>query len=118
MSALDFSSCRSDHMSGVWIHMAATSSTMQTWHLDLATPRLTCPSSFTCALPTCLAQTALRAVNKPNKDGWSAKPPGTSDGSEDTHEHYVVYQDHVSVYLSTPSTVTSDSLASPLFPLQ
>ena len=67
VSALGFSSCRSDHMSGVWIHMAATSSTMQTWHLDHATPRLTFPSSFTCAPPNYLAPTALRAVNKPNK---------------------------------------------------
>ena len=40
VSARGFSSCRSDHMSGVWIYMAAISSTMQTWHLDLTTPWL------------------------------------------------------------------------------
>ena len=30
-------------MSGVWIHMAATSSTMQIWRLDPVTPQLTFP---------------------------------------------------------------------------
>ena len=104
-------------MSGVWIHMAATSSTMQSWHLELATPLLTFPSSSTCAPPTCRAQTALRAVNKPNKDGLNAKPPGTSDGSEGAHEHDVVYPYHVSTYFSTSSAVTSESLVGQLFPL-
>ena len=52
-----------------------------------------------------------------NKDGLNAKPPGTSDGSGDAHEHDVVYQDLLSAYLSTPSTVTSESLVGPLCPL-
>ena len=34
--------------------LAATSSTMQIWRLDLETPRLTSPFSFTSAPPTCL----------------------------------------------------------------
>ena len=103
-------------MSGVWIHMAATSSTMQLWHLDLATPWLTFPSSFTCAPPTCPTLTASRAVNKHKKDDLNRKPPGTSDGSGDVDDRDVVYEDHVSAYLTTPSTVTSKSLAGPLFP--
>ena len=109
MSARGFSSCRSGHMSGVWIHMAAISSTMQTWHLDLTTPRLAYPFSFTCAPPTCRAPTT-----SPNKDDLNAKPPGTSDGSGDADEHDVVHQDHVS---ATPSTVTNESLAGPLSPI-
>ena len=91
VSARGFSSCQSDHTSGVWIHMAAINST----HLDLATPRLTFPSSFNCAPPTCQAPTASHAVNKPNKDDLNAKPPGMSDGSGDVDEHNVVYQGHV-----------------------
>ena len=91
VSALGFSSYRSDHMSAVWIHMAATSSTMQTWRMDPETPMLTSPFSSTSAPPTCWAPTALRAVNKLNKDGLNVKPPDLSDGRDDVDERGVVY---------------------------
>ena len=55
--------------------------------------------------------------SQPNEDDLNAKPPGTIYGSGDAHEHDVVYQDHVSAYFFTPSTVTSESSAGPLFPL-
>ena len=106
VSALGSSSCRSDHMGGVWIHMAATSTTMQIWRLDPETPRLTSQFSSTSAPPTCLAPTAPRAVNKLNKDCWNVKLPGLSDGRGDVNERDDFYHDHVSAFLATPSTVT------------
>ena len=41
VSALGFSSCQSVHMTGVWIHMAATSLTTQRLALDPVTKPLT-----------------------------------------------------------------------------
>ena len=55
-------------MDGVLIPMAVTNSTTQILHLGPETPRTTFPSSFTCAPPTSLAPTALRAVNKLNNN--------------------------------------------------
>ena len=109
--------CPNARMNGVWIHTAATNSTMQIWRLHPETPRLTSPFSFTSAPPTCLAPTALRAVNTVRKDGLSVKPPDLSHGSDDVDERDVVYHEHVSAFLPTPSTVTSESSARLLFPL-
>ena len=90
---------------------------VQQCRFGIWTPRLLgSPSSSTFAPPTCLVQTVSRAVNEPNKEGLNAKPPGLSDGRGDVDERDVVDQDHVSAYLPTPSTVTSESLAQPLFP--
>ena len=116
VSALGFSSCPSVHATGVWNHVAATSSTMQIWRLDPETPRLTSPFSFTSAPPICLAPTASRAVNKLSKEGLSAKSTDKSEGRDDVDDRDVVYQDLVSAFFPTPSTVTSESLARILFP--
>ena len=69
VSALGFSSCPSAHMSGVWIHMAATNTITLHLALDPVTKQLTflCFSIF--APPTYLAPTASRAVNMHNKEG-------------------------------------------------
>ena len=116
VSARGFSSCRSDHMSGVWIHMAAASSIMQTLQWGPRDTTAHIPIFLHLRTTNLSAPTALRAVNKPNKGVWNAKPPGTSDGSGDVDERDVVRQDHVSANLPTPSAVTSESLAGQLFP--
>ena len=93
------------------------SSTMQIWRSDPETPRLISPSSSSSAAPTCLAPTALRAANKLSKDGLSTKSTDRSEGRDDVDERDVVYHDHVSAFLPTPSTLTNESLVRLLFPL-
>ena len=74
-SALGFSSCPSDHMSGVWIHTAATCSAMRIWHLGPVTPRPTFLFFYIYAPPTSRALTVSRASNKPSRNAWNAKLP-------------------------------------------
>ena len=72
MSVLGFSSCQSVHMTGVWVHTAATN----TITLHLALDPVIKPLTFLCfstfAPPTYLAPPASCAVNMRNKEGLSA----------------------------------------------
>ena len=68
VSALGFSSCPSAHMSGVWIHMDATSTIPQRWASDLVINPLTSLCSYISAPLTCLAPTASCAANMHNKE--------------------------------------------------
>ena len=70
-----FSSCRSAHMSGVWIHMAVASSVMRIWRLVPVTPLLTYLFFFICALPISRAPTASPAA----RGAWIAKQPSMND---------------------------------------
>ena len=72
VSALGFSSCQSVHMSGVWIHTAATNSVTPHLALDPVTNPLTVLCFSTVAPPTCLAPIASCAVSKRNKEVLSA----------------------------------------------
>ena len=72
VSARGFSSCPSVHMSGVWIHMAATSTITPRLALDPVTKQLTFLCFSISAPPTCLAPRASCAANKRNKEDLSA----------------------------------------------
>ena len=67
VSALGSSSCPSAHMSGVWIHMAATSLTMQRLALDLGINLLIFRSSFTFAIPIFPDPAVSCVVSKHNR---------------------------------------------------
>ena len=69
VSALGSSSCPSDRMSGVWIHMAATGLTMQRLTLD---PEIK-PLTFLCSC----------AMSKRSKEGLSADITNTSVCGDD-----------------------------------
>ena len=77
-SALGFSSCQSVHMSGAWIHTAATNVTTQLSASDLVIKPFTFLCSYISAPPTCPAPTASCAVNMRNKEGLSADITNTS----------------------------------------
>ena len=77
-SAPGFSSCRSAHMNGVWIHLLAMSSTMQIWRLSHVTQLPTFLSFFICAPPISRALTASRAANNLCNGAWNVKPPSRS----------------------------------------
>ena len=94
---------------------AATSTTTPSLASDPVTTQLTFLFSSISEPPTYLAPTASRAVNMRNKDGLSANSPDRSEGRDDVVERDVVYQDHVSAHLSTPSAVASESLVGQLF---
>ena len=72
VSALGFSSCQSVHVSGAWIHTAATNSITLHLALDPVTKPLTFLCFSTFAPPTYLALTASCAVSKRNKEGSRA----------------------------------------------
>ena len=72
VSALGSSSCPSAHMNGVWIHMAATSLTMQRLALDPGIILLTSLCSSTFATPIFLDPAVFCAVSKHNKGGMIA----------------------------------------------
>ena len=72
VSAMGSSLCQSAHMSGVWIHMAATSLTMQRCASDLVINPLTSLCSYISVPPTCLAPTASCGANMHNKEEWNA----------------------------------------------
>ena len=114
VSALGSSLCRSAHMSGVWIHMAATSLTTQRWASDLVIKPLTFLCSYISAPLTFLAPTASCATNMHNKEGWNASITNMTVREEDVHDRDPVSQSHVSAFLFTPSAVTCESLASQL----
>ena len=86
VSALGSSSCPSAHMSGLWIHMAATSLTMQRWASDFVINPLTCLCSYISVPPTCLAPTASCAANVHNKEEWNAGITNMTVRGEDVHD--------------------------------
>ena len=98
MSALVFSSCQSVHMSGVWIHMAATSLTTLHLALDLVINPLTSLCSYTSAPPICVVPAASCVVSKPNKEGLSTDITNTSVCEDDTLDCDVAHQSHVSAF--------------------
>ena len=71
-SVLVSSSCPCAHMNGVWIHMAATSLTMQRLALDLGINLLTSLCFSTFATPIFLDPAVLCAESKHNKEGMIA----------------------------------------------
>ena len=111
MSGLGFSSCQSAHMSGVWIHMAATSLTTQRWASDLVINPLTSLCSYISVPPTCLAPIASCAANMHNKEEWNAGITNMTVREEDVHDHDPVRRGHVSSFLFTPSAVARESFA-------
>ena len=72
LGELDESSCPSAHMNGVWIHMAATSLTMQHLALDLGINLLTSLCSSIFAIPIFLDPAVSCAVSMYNKEDLSA----------------------------------------------
>ena len=114
VSALGSSSCSSAHTSGVWIHMAAASSTMQRWASDLVINPLTSLCSYISVPPTYLAPTASCATNMHNKEEWNAGTTNMTVREEDVHDRDPVRQGHVSAFLFTPSAVARESFASQL----
>ena len=96
-------------MSGVLIHMAATSSTMQIWRLYPETPRLT--SRFPPPPLICLVPTTSCGANTHNKEEWNAGNTNMTVREEDVHDRHPVRQGHVSAFPFTPSAVARESLA-------
>ena len=78
VNVLVSSSCPSAHMNGVWIHMAATSLTMQRLALDLGINLLTSLCFSTFATPIYLDTAVLCAVSKLNKEGMIANTTNLS----------------------------------------
>ena len=86
VSALCSSSCPSAHMSGVWVHMAATSLTMQRLASDLLINPLTSLCSHISAPPICLALPASCAANMHNKEERNAGITNMTVREEDVHD--------------------------------
>ena len=101
-------------MNGVWIHMADASVITQRLASDLVTKPLTFLCSCIFVPLTYLTPTASCAANMHDKEGWNAGITNTTVCEDDVHERDPAYQSHMSVYLFTPSAVTSESLASQL----
>ena len=101
-------------MSGVWIHMAATSMIMQRLTSDLVTNPLTFPCFYIFVPLTYLAPTASCAANMHNKEGWNAGITDMTVREEDVHDRHPVCQGHVSAFPFTPFTIVSESFASQL----
>ena len=113
VSALGCSLCLSAHMSGVWIHMAATSLTMQRLASEIVINPLTSLRSYISVPPTCLVPPASCAANMHNKEG-NAGITNLTVREEDVHDCDLVRQGHVSAFLFTPSAVARESFASQL----
>ena len=92
VSALVSSSCPSAHMNGVWIHMAATSLTMQRLALDLGINLLTSLCSSTFATPIFPDPAVSCAVSKHNKEGLTTNITNLSVRRNDAHDHAPVHQ--------------------------
>ena len=112
VSALGSSLCRSAHMSGVWIHMAAACLTTQRWAPDLVINPLTSLCSYISVPLTCLAPTASCAANRHNKEEWNAGITNVTVREGDVHDCDPVRQGHVSAFLVTSSEFARESLAS------
>ena len=109
VSALGFSSCQSVHMSGVWIHTAATSMITQRLASDLVTTPLTFLYLYIFVPPTNLAPTASCAMDMRNKEGLSANISNTSVRGDDVHDRDVAHQSHMSAHLVPSSPITCES---------
>ena len=96
MNVLAFSSCQSGLTNGVWIHMAATSLTMQRLAWDLEIKLLTFLFSSISVPPICLDPAASCVVNKRNKEGVSADTT-KNVCRDDVHDRAPVYQGLLSV---------------------
>ena len=114
MSALGSSLCLSAHVSGVWIHMAATSLTTQRWASDLVINPLTSLCSYISVPLTCLAPTASCAANMHNKEEWNAGVTNMTVREEDVLDRDPVRQGHVSAFLFTPHAFARESLGGKL----
>ena len=93
VSALGSSSCPSAHVNGVWIHMAATSLTMQRLALDLGINLLIFRCSSTFAIPIFPDPAVSYVVSKHNKEDLSAnmtKNVCRDDGN--AHDRASLYQ--------------------------
>ena len=112
VSALGSSSCPSAHMSGVWIHMAATSLTMQRLASDLVINPLTSLCFYISVPPICLAPLASCAANMHKKAEWNAGITNMTVREGDVHDCDPVRQGHVSAFLVTSSEFARESLAS------
>ena len=98
-------------MTGVWIHLAATSLKTQRLASDLVTNPLTFLCFCIFVPPTYLVPTASCAANMHNNEGWTAGITDTTVREEDVHDRDPVRQGHASAFLFTPSAVTCESLA-------
>ena len=107
---MGFSSCQSVHMSGVWIHTAATNTMTLRSALDPVTKVLTCLCFFISAPPTYVAPTVSCAVNMRNEEGLSADTTDISEGRDNVLERDIAHQSHVSAYQSTSIAFTCESL--------
>ena len=101
VNALGFSSCQSVLMSGVCIHMAATSLTMLRLPWDLKTNLLISLCSFIFAQLICPDPAASCVVSKHNKEDLSANTTKNAC-REDVHDRAPVRQGDVSVSFLTP----------------
>ena len=112
VSALGFLSCPNAHMSGVWIHMAAASLTMQRLASDLVINPRTSLFSYISAPPICLAPPASCAANMHNKEEWNAGITNMTVREGDVHDCDPVRQGNGSAFLVTSSGVARESRAS------
>ena len=77
-------------MSGVWIHMAATSLTTQRWASDPEIKPLTFLCFSTFVPPICLDPTASCAANMHNKEEWNVGITNMTVREEDVHDGHPV----------------------------
>ena len=101
VNPLGFSSCQSVLMSGVCIHMAATSLTMLRLAWDLETNLLISLCFFIFALLICPDSAASCVVSKHNKEDLGADTTKNAC-RDDVHDRAPVRQGHVSVSFLTP----------------
>ena len=103
-------------MSGVWIHMAATSMITQRLASDFVINPLISLCSYISIPLSCLAPTASCAANMHNKEEWNAGITNMTVHEEDVHDRDPVRQGPVSASPFTPSAVACESLASLCLP--
>ena len=113
MNALGFSSCQSVLVSGVCIHMAATSLPMLRLAGDLGTNLHILWCSFIFAIPICPDPAASCVVSKHNKEDLSADTTKNAC-RDDVHDHAPVRQGHERVSSLTPFEVACEPFASQL----
>ena len=101
-------------LSSVWIHMAATSLTMQRLASDFVINPLTSLCSYISAPLICLAPLASCAANMHNKEEWNAGITNITVREGDEHDCDPVRQGQVSAFPFTPSAVARESSASQL----
>ena len=100
-------------MSGVWIHMAATSDNAALgFGLRDQSSHLLC--SYISAVPTSLAPTASCAANMHNKEEWNAGVTNMTVREDNAHDHHLVHQGHVSAFPFTSFAVARETFTSQL----